>query len=224
MEGPNRYYSNQSRPSQREINRWRDPYNRKGDYHQPEDNGQEGQNWTSNYPTSDAQDRHRDFSAQNDVRWPAGDNYVSPSKWQERDHEPGMRPGYFNHYQSDYAQRSQEQGAFAGRGPKGYQRSDERIREDVCEALMRSAQVDASNIEVEVKDAIVTLKGTVDQRRMKRLAEDCAERVLSVRDIRNEITLSDSDRAESMLSPRANSTVNKAKKEPTDDSVGKSMN
>jgi hypothetical protein len=40
-----------------------------------------------------------------------------------------------------------EEGRHAGRGPKGYKRSDERIREDINERLTRDPQVDAGEIE-----------------------------------------------------------------------------
>ncbi len=76
---------------------------------------------------------------------------------------------------------------FFGKGPKGFRRSDEKIREEVCEALYCDNSVDASEIEVSVKDAEVILSGTVSERRMKRLAEDCAESVSGVSDVRNEI-------------------------------------
>ena len=77
--------------------------------------------------------------------------------------------------------------SFFGKGPKGFKRSDERIKEDVCEALYHDHSVDASEIEVSVKDCEVTLSGSVSERRMKRMAEDCAESVTGVRDVRNEI-------------------------------------
>jgi hypothetical protein len=49
----------------------------------------------------------------------------------------------------DDRQRSRQQsmGPHAGRGPKGYQRSDERIKEDICDCLTRDPDVDASEIE-----------------------------------------------------------------------------
>lgn len=74
-----------------------------------------------------------------------------------------------------------------GKGPKGFKRSDERIREEVSEALFRDNAVDASEVEVNVRDGEVTLSGTVEDRRMKRLAEDCAESVSGVNEVRNEI-------------------------------------
>jgi hypothetical protein len=45
-----------------------------------------------------------------------------------------------------------EPGPFRGRGPKGYRRSDERIREDVCECLSADDRVDASDIDVTVRN------------------------------------------------------------------------
>src|SRR5262245_32238876 len=39
-------------------------------------------------------------------------------------------------------------GPHAGRGPRGYRRSDDRIREDVCDRLCEHGFVDASDIEV----------------------------------------------------------------------------
>ena len=58
-----------------------------------------------------------------------------------------------------------------GRGPKGWKRSDPLIHDQVCETLMRSANVDASDVEVAVVDGIVTLSGSVPDKRMRRIAE-----------------------------------------------------
>lgn len=79
--------------------------------------------------------------------------------------------------------------SFRGKGPKGYRRSDERIREDVSERLEEDHDVDASDIEVRVADGVVTLSGTVRDRWQKRRAEDIAERATAVRDVQNEIRL-----------------------------------
>jgi osmotically-inducible protein OsmY len=76
---------------------------------------------------------------------------------------------------------------FAGRGPKGYQRSDDRLREEVSDRLMADDQLDASDIEVQVQGGEVTLTGTVADRQAKRRAEDCAEQVMGVRDVMNQI-------------------------------------
>ncbi len=85
-------------------------------------------------------------------------------------------------------------GPHRGKGPAGYQRSDERIRELVCESLTDDDEIDASHIEVGVSDGEVTLSGTVDDRRTKRAAEDCAYSVGGVRDVQNRLRVS-GDRA-----------------------------
>lgn len=74
-----------------------------------------------------------------------------------------------------------------GKGPSGYMRSDERIREEVCDALTDDDHVDASHIEIQVKNGEVTLSGTVPDRRTKRLAEDCIDHVRGVKDVSNNI-------------------------------------
>ncbi|MXQ14784.1 BON domain-containing protein [Microvirga makkahensis] len=85
--------------------------------------------------------------------------------------------------------RQGDQGAqhHRGRGPKGYTRSDERIREDVSDRLTDDPYVDASEIEVSVSNCEVTLSGTVDSREAKRRAEDCAERVSGVTHVQNNL-------------------------------------
>lgn len=82
------------------------------------------------------------------------------------------------------------EGPYAGRGPKGYQRSDERIREDVSERLAEHGWVDASGIEVDVKDGEVTLKGSVSERNQKRMAEYAIDDVPGIREVHNEIRVS----------------------------------
>ena len=77
--------------------------------------------------------------------------------------------------------------SYRGRGPKNYQRSDERIREDVCERLSMDHDVDASEIEVTVQDGVVTLDGSINDRHAKRLAEDICESVSGVKDVQNNV-------------------------------------
>jgi osmotically-inducible protein OsmY len=74
-----------------------------------------------------------------------------------------------------------------GRGPRGYKRSDERVREDVCDQLYNDPYVDASDIEVEVSGGEVTLGGTIDSRQTRRRAEDIAESALGVTHVQNNL-------------------------------------
>jgi len=92
-------------------------------------------------------------------------------------------------------------GPHQGSGPKGWRRSDESIREDVCEALAYHPALDATNIEVAVKDGEVTLEGTVTDRSAKRLAESITERCRAVTDVHNRLVLRKSDDDLSFTAP-----------------------
>jgi hypothetical protein len=78
-------------------------------------------------------------------------------------------------------------GPYAGRGPKGYRRSDERIHEDVCERLMEHPSIDASEVEVSVNDGDVTLAGQVESRAIKHLTETMTETVPGVKEVHNHL-------------------------------------
>lgn len=78
-------------------------------------------------------------------------------------------------------------GAHRGRGPKNYRRPDERIHEDLCERLTEDAFVDASNIEVTVKEGEVVLAGSVETRGMRHRAEDIADMVPGVGHVQNNL-------------------------------------
>jgi osmotically-inducible protein OsmY len=86
-----------------------------------------------------------------------------------------------------------QSGRYSGMGPRNYRRSDDRIKEDVSDRLSEDGELDASNIEVAVQNGEVTLKGTVEARHMKRLAEDLAEDVSGVKDVTNQIRVQSRD-------------------------------
>lgn len=120
----------------------------------------------------------------------------------------GGAPQHFDHQDEDYGEAYRGPGAakrgweldeggvqfgtrrqsFAGRGPRGYRRSDERIREDVCDLLTEAHDVDATELDVTVADAVVTLTGTVDDRAARRRAEDLALTVPGVLDVHNRLS------------------------------------
>jgi osmotically-inducible protein OsmY len=79
------------------------------------------------------------------------------------------------------------EGEHRGRGPRGYRRSDERIREEVCECLTDDVFIDASDIEVTVQNGEVMLTGEVASRQQKRHAEDLIESISGVRDVLNNL-------------------------------------
>ncbi len=93
------------------------------------------------------------------------------------------------------AERRRAMDEHRGKGPKGYQRSDARIEEDVNDRLSDDPALDASNITVLVKESEVTLSGFVSSRYDKRRAEDIAEDISGVRHVQNNlrVNMSSSD-------------------------------
>jgi hypothetical protein len=81
--------------------------------------------------------------------------------------------------------------SFRGRGPKNWRRSDERIRDEVAERLTEHHDVDASDMEIEVKDGEVTLTGHVATRLQKRIAEEIALHCSGVHDVQNRLSVKD---------------------------------
>ncbi|MNT10889.1 BON domain protein [compost metagenome] len=70
--------------------------------------------------------------------------------------------------------------------PKGYVRTDERVRENVCESLAHSG-LDVSDVTVTVVDGRAILEGTVPNRPTKHRVEDCADACTGVKDVENRI-------------------------------------
>jgi osmotically-inducible protein OsmY len=131
----------------------------------------------------------------------AGGNWFSGAHGGAPDRNPGQGFGGFGYSNADeevgragWGDRGR-QGAgrdvaardHTGRGPRNYQRSDERIRDDVCERLTRHREIDASDIDIDVREGVVTLSGQVEDKHAKRLAEDVAEEVMGVSEVRNEL-------------------------------------
>jgi hypothetical protein len=78
---------------------------------------------------------------------------------------------------------------YAGKGPRGWKRTDDRLLEDVCDRLAADGWVDATEVAVGVLDGEVTLEGTVPTRDMKRRAEDCAAATPGVQDVQNRLRI-----------------------------------
>jgi osmotically-inducible protein OsmY len=137
--------------------------------------------------------------------YPSG--YRSGERYGERDYDydydrEGFRGGegrgwwdrasdevasWFGDDEAQRRRRQDEQRQHRGRGPKGYRRSDERIKEDVNDRLSDDYYLDASDVEVMVENTEVTLTGTVRSRNDKRRAEDIAEGVSGVSNVENRL-------------------------------------
>ncbi|WP_242346588.1 BON domain-containing protein [Anaeromyxobacter terrae] len=124
-------------------------------------------------------------------------------RWEARsDFGRGSERGHEYRGRSDWGRGGEERGPMerlgervregwrkmTGRGPKGYKRSDERIREDVSERIARS-DLEASDVEVTVEHGEVTLSGFVESRWDKRMLEDIADDVFGVDEVHNHLRL-----------------------------------
>jgi osmotically-inducible protein OsmY len=96
---------------------------------------------------------------------------------------------WFGDEEAERRRRMEEmrKGTYAGRGPRGYRRSDERIHEDINDRLTEDWRVDATDIEVTVNNSVVKLTGRVDSREEKRRAAGIAEDVSGVTDVSNQL-------------------------------------
>ena len=97
----------------------------------------------------------------------------------------GMYGGVAGAYGPNAYGNAQWRPDYSGRGPKNYRRSDARIRDDVNERLTRDPDIDPSEVEVEVRGGVVTLRGIVEDRSEKHRIEDVIDDVFGVLDIDN---------------------------------------
>jgi osmotically-inducible protein OsmY len=107
----------------------------------------------------------------------------------------------------DEGARRRREADHRGKGPRGYRRSDDRIRDEVCDRLTDDRDVDATDITVSVREGEVTLDGNVGTRREKRLAEDCVEDVSGVLHVQNNLRVRPADRDDITPSPQGAGTV-----------------
>lgn len=129
-----------------------------------------------------------------------GGQYGQSQYGQGQSVQYGQGQGQFGPYgQNAFSQQQQQMQQMQrriARGPKGYKRSDERIKEDVCDQLAHCDDLDPSEIEVSVTNADVTLSGTIPERHMKYMAEQIAERVSGVNEIHNQMRVKRADQQE----------------------------
>ena len=78
-----------------------------------------------------------------------------------------------------------------GVAPKGYKKSDQRLTEDLGEALMDEG-IDCSNVEVQVKDGVVTITGEITDRSDKYRIEHVAAGMMGVQDVDNQLRVAKS--------------------------------
>ena len=110
------------------------------------------------------------------------------AEFEDRDHRYNGAPSWARE-RGGYWRQYEGRSPYAGRGPKDYRRSDERVREEVCDCMTDDPMLDASEISVQVSEGVVTLSGSVTSREQKRRAEDVAERISGVKDVTNQLRI-----------------------------------
>ncbi|MEO6584182.1 MAG: BON domain-containing protein [Ferruginibacter sp.] len=81
-------------------------------------------------------------------------------------------------------------GPHSGKGPKGYTRTDERLKDDINDRLYHDSYIDASDVEITVENGEATLTGTVDSKNAKRRIEDIVEGITGIKDVENKLKVS----------------------------------
>jgi len=110
----------------------------------------------------------------------------------------GSQSGSSNQSQSRWGSDSSSSfGNHSGKGPKGYKRSDERIKEEISDLLTSHHEVDPSEVEIKVSNCDVTLTGTVNSRYEKRMIEDLVQQIQGVSDVTNQLRVSSQDSSRS---------------------------
>jgi osmotically-inducible protein OsmY len=147
--------------------------------------------------------------------WEPRERVGGESRWGEEQRWSGESQGFYgdrdregwrgtSRFGGGYAERGRERPGFFQRlfkrGPKGYQRSDERLREDISERLMYAMEIDSSEVTVNVSDGRVTLDGTVPDRYMKHAIEDLVDECPGVQDIDNRVRVQREGASTSSLS------------------------
>jgi len=122
-------------------------------------------------------------------RWSSSNygQYQGPERSGGGQHSPGSAYGGSRGGTHGDEQRPGLLSRLFNRGPKGYQRSDERLKEDISERLMQAGHIDSSDVSITVASGAVTLEGTVPDRYMKHNIEDLVDACPGVQDIDNRI-------------------------------------
>ena len=118
--------------------------------------------------------------------------------------------------QNRYGQTMRSDRERIGRPPRNYKRSDERIREDICEAIVRANDIDAGEVDIQVVSSEVTLSGIVDDRDDKRRIQDLAQDVPGVSEVNNHLRTRQGSGLKEALSRTGEAIKQFVKGEPRD--------
>lgn len=112
--------------------------------------------------------------------------------------EPEDSAGYARGYSREHTpgwggEAPRQAGSYRGHGPRRTQPGDDELLDTVCERLAGDPDLDASEIEVSVREGIVALSGAVPSRQARRDAEAIAASVRGVREVENSLRVEGKD-------------------------------
>jgi hypothetical protein len=140
--------------------------------HNYDEGGPYADAYTRSEPRAAVTDRIPHVHSRNDItgtRFSTGERYAGDRSWADVGVR-SVRPG-----QHGVVDRDQQ--SFRGRGPRGYQRTDARLHEVICERLTDDPQIDAGGISVKVERGEISLEGEVPDRRTKHHIEDVVDEI-----------------------------------------------
>lgn len=111
---------------------------------------------------------------------------LPPNNYQLKDSHPYKNNDFYGERKRNYSW-----GPHRGKGPKNYIRSMERVREDASDRLTEDPFVDASKIEIWIKDNDLILSGTVETKFEKRRAEHLVESVPGAKHVQNNLRVAE---------------------------------
>ena len=178
-----RYGSDYEYDRDRERAHYSEPYSRYSERYNYPSGYRSGETSGSRWGRGYTDDRERD---EREYGRPGGEE----RGWWDRSTDEVR--SWFGDEEAERRRRVDElrEGQYRGRGPRGYRRSDDRIREDINDRLTDDPYIDAYEVEVGVSNGEVTLTGTVESRIAKRRAEDIAESVSGVANVQNNLRVS----------------------------------
>ncbi len=130
--------------------------------------------------------RHQDYPDRSGINR-HGEEKIRPDIYED---EFGMRHprlgklGHSIEWSSDPRSESSFEN-HRGKGPRNFSRTDEHLREEVCELFLMNPDLDPRDIVVSVREGVVTLEGRIHRREDRYLAEDLAYGVTGVKDVIN---------------------------------------
>ncbi len=103
--------------------------------------------------------------------------------------DSGQRNSYSSDFDPSYRDQYEIKRNYYGFGPKGYKRSDQKLKDEASLLLNQDPILDSSNINIEVFNNVIYLRGFVDSRKDKKRAELLIEDIFGIEDIQNQLKI-----------------------------------